>query len=78
MTKEKHAPDSTLEAVMYSLRGGTKVLERPDVRRRLFELSDDQLREALVRLQKFKSHIAPAWTPEELQQLIQAKKDLLK
>ena len=78
MTKEKHAPDSTLEAVMYPLRGGTKVLSRPDVLQRLSELSDKQLREVLVRLQKFKPEIAPAWKPEELQQLIRTKKDLLK
>lgn len=75
MTKEKHAPDSTLEAVMYSLRGGTKVLERPDVRRRLFELSEKQLREALERLQKFKPELAPAWKSGELKKLITTRKN---
>ena len=55
---------------MFHLRAGTKVLDRFDVLRRLSDLSDKQLHDALVRLQKFKPDIAPAWKPEELQQLI--------
>jgi hypothetical protein len=61
------AAASTVEALMYSLREcGTKALGEPDTIRRLSELSDEQFRNVVVRLQKFQPHIAPAWKPEEL------------
>jgi hypothetical protein len=68
------AAKSTFDALMYSLRGGTKVLTRSDVLGRLSELDDKQLREAIMRLQKFEPDIAAAWTREELQMLIHKKK----
>lgn len=55
---------------MLSLRGGLTALEKPDTLRRLSELSEEQLRAVMVRLQKFKPHIARAWTPEEIAVLL--------
>jgi hypothetical protein len=64
------AAESTVEALMLSLRGGLTALEKPDTLRRLSELSEEQLRAVMVRLQKFKPHIARAWTPEEIAVLL--------
>src|SRR5262245_10615956 len=64
------AADSTVEALMFSLRSGVSVLKRPDTLRRLSELSEAQLREVVVRLQKFKPEIAPAWTVEDVEILV--------
>jgi hypothetical protein len=60
------AAESSVEALMFSLRSGVSALKRPDTLRRLSELSEAQLREVAVRLQKFKPEIAPAWTIEDV------------
>jgi hypothetical protein len=68
---------STLEALMFSLRErGTKALEEVDTRRRLSELSDDQLAEVGTRLQRLKPHIAPAWSDDDVKILVQTRKGL--
>jgi hypothetical protein len=63
------APRATIEALMFSLRRGTEAITEPDNRRRLAELSEDQLPAVCQRLQNFKSNIAPAWPPEEMEAL---------
>jgi DNA-binding cell septation regulator SpoVG len=63
------APEATVEALMYSLRRGINELTSPDAKRRLSELSEDQLRAVCERLRNFKPEIAPAWTPEEVEAL---------
>ena len=70
--RPQRAARSTVEALMYSLRNGVGALARPDTVHRLAELSDAQLREVAVRVQKFKPHIAPAWKPEEVAVLVAA------
>jgi hypothetical protein len=70
----KRAADSTLEALMFSLRAGVGALSHPDALRRLSELNDTQFRDVAVRLQKFKPAIAPAWVPEEVRVLIAARR----
>ena len=67
------AAKSTVEALMYSLRNGVDALGRPDTLRRVSQLSDAQTREVAVRVQKFGPHIAPAWTPEDVEVLITAR-----
>jgi hypothetical protein len=67
------AARSTVEALMYSLRDGVGALARPETVRRLSELSDAQIREVAVRVQKFKPHIAPAWTAEDVRVLLAAR-----
>jgi hypothetical protein len=67
------AAESTVEALMLSLRAGVTALEKPDTLRRLSELSDEQLRAVMVRLQKFTLHIARAWTSEEIAVLLAAR-----
>ena len=65
------SPESTVEAVMFSLRErGTKALEEPATKRRLSELSDQQLHEICGRLQRL--NIAPAWAPEQITILVDA------
>jgi hypothetical protein len=68
------AAESTVEALMFSLREGVGALSHPDALRRLSELSDTQFRDVAVRLQKFKLAIAPTWTPEEVRVLIAARR----
>jgi hypothetical protein len=64
------AAETTVEALMYSLRKGTEALKNPDAQRRLSALSKAQLREVCGRLQNFEPHIAPAWTPKEVKVLV--------
>jgi hypothetical protein len=64
------AAASAVEALMYSLRErGTKALDEPNTRRRIGELSEEQLHELGARLQALKPHIAKAWTDEEVARL---------
>jgi hypothetical protein len=68
------APQSTVEALMYSLRGrGTKALEEADTKQRLSELNDKQLAEVGDRLRRLKPDIARAWTVEEVKVLIRTR-----
>jgi hypothetical protein len=71
------AASSTVEALMYSLRQGVQALGQPNTLRRLCELSDDQLRDVAVRLQKFQPHIAPAWSPEDVEALVIVRSEAL-
>ena len=68
------AEPTTIEAVMYSLRErGTAALIEPDCRRRLSELTEQQILDVAVRFQKLKPEIAPAWGAEQIEQLFEAK-----
>jgi hypothetical protein len=73
LNARSRAAQSTVEALMYSLRNGVSALARPDVLRRLAELSDAQVREIATRVLKFKAHIAPAWTSEDVRVLLAAR-----
>jgi hypothetical protein len=64
-------PQSTIDAVMYSLRGGAAVLSREDVRRRLAVISEPQLLKMIDTLQKRDGRIAPRWSDDEVEQLMQ-------
>jgi len=66
------AADSTLEALMFSLRSGLAALGKPDTLRRLSECGVEQARAIAVRVQKFKPEIAPPWTPENVEVLLAA------
>jgi hypothetical protein len=64
----------TVEALMYLLRErGSAALLEPDCRRRLSEMSERQILDVAVRLQKLKPEIAPAWQAEQIEQLFEAK-----
>jgi hypothetical protein len=67
------APQSTVEALMFSLRDGVGALGRSATLRRLSELSDAQLREVAVRVQKFKPEIAQPWGSQDVEVLIVAR-----
>jgi len=65
------APQPTVEALMYSLRErGIKALEEQATKRRLSELSEEQLHEVCGRLQRFKPEIARAWRADEIAVLV--------
>jgi hypothetical protein len=68
------APQRTVEALMFSLRErGTEALEGSTNKRRLSELSDDQVIEVGDRLQRLRPEIAHAWTAAEMETLFQAR-----
>ena len=68
----RHAtPQSTIDAVMYSLRGCAAVLSRDDVQRRLAVIDETQLLKMLDLLQTRDGKIAPRWSDEEVEQLMQ-------
>jgi hypothetical protein len=68
------APQATVEALMWSLRErGVKALEERDTKRRLSELSDEQVIEVGNRLQRLKPEIARKWTKEDVEILLQAR-----
>jgi hypothetical protein len=65
------AAASTVEALVIGLREGLAALPKnPKRLRRLSELNAEQLRAVCERLQNFQSHIAPAWTPNEVMALV--------
>jgi hypothetical protein len=64
-------PQSTIDAVMYSLRGGIAVLSRDDVRCRLAVIDESRLREMIVLLQKRDGRIAPRWSDDEIEKLLE-------
>jgi hypothetical protein len=75
-TRRDGAAYTTIEELMFSLRRGPQALSNPDTLHRLAQLSERQLIDVMVRLQKFQPHIAPAWTREQLEILIAAKRKL--
>jgi len=59
---------------MYSLREyGTKALEEPATKRRLSELSDDQVVQVGNRLQRLRPEIARAWSEKEIEALLKTR-----
>ena len=65
------AAASTVEALVFGLRGGIDALPtKPERLRRLSELSADQLKEVCARLQNFKPTIARPWTADEVVALV--------
>jgi hypothetical protein len=65
------AAQSTIDAVMYSLRFGIAVLSRDDVQHRLAVIDEGQLREIIVLLQKRDGRIAPRWENDDIEKLIE-------
>jgi hypothetical protein len=58
------AAQSTIDALLYSLRQGVAALRRDDVLHRLGELDDRQITEVVVLLQKRK--LFPAWSEHDV------------
>ena len=65
------AAAATVEALVFGLRDGLAALPKnPERVRRLSELNPEQLRAVCERVQNFQTHIAPAWTPNEVKALV--------
>jgi hypothetical protein len=73
-TITKRVAYSTVEALVFGLRSGVKELGQEDTIHRLSELSDEQFRDVVVRLQKFQPPIAPAWKAEDIKVLIAVRR----
>jgi hypothetical protein len=72
---EGRAADSTVEALMFSLRSrGTAALEEPAIRQRLAQLSEQHLLEVGDRFQRLRPEIARAWTADEVKQLLRSRR----
>jgi hypothetical protein len=72
-TLKDRAAASTVEALMLGLgERGTAALKEAPVRQRLDQLSEAQLHEVCARLQKLKPEIARAWSPDEIERLVEA------
>jgi hypothetical protein len=70
------AAAATVEALVYQLRRGGTGLSNLKARQRLSALTEPQLHELSARLQKFMPHIARAWSPSEVELLVQLWSDL--
>jgi hypothetical protein len=70
------AADSTVEALAYQLRAGVGVLKEASVRRRLSELSDQQLLEIVARVRRHTPEIAPIWSDADVDILMQLRETL--
>jgi hypothetical protein len=75
-TRRGRAADSTIEALMLSLRRGLEALSRPDTLNRLAQLSERQLLEVMTQVQAFKPEIAPAWKDADLEVLAAVRRKL--
>jgi hypothetical protein len=64
------AAASTVAALMYSLRNGVAALKQSSTLSQLSELSEAQLREVAIRVQKFEPRIAPAWMAKDVEVLL--------
>jgi hypothetical protein len=75
-TVRDRAADTTIEALMFSLRRGPEALTHPDTLNRLAQLNERQLLEVMARLQRFKPEIAPAWKDADLEVLAAVRRKL--
>jgi hypothetical protein len=70
------AADSTVEALAFQLRSGVGAIKEASVRRRLSELSDPQFIEICARVRRHKPEIAPIWSDNEVDTLMQLRETL--
>jgi hypothetical protein len=70
--RDRPAPGSLIDALVFSLRRGPGELTQPDTLRRLSALDADQLEAVCLRVQAFQPEIAPAWYAEDADLLISA------
>jgi hypothetical protein len=70
--RDRPAPESLIDALVFSLRRGPGELTQPDTLRRLSALDADQLEVVCLRVQAFQPEIAPAWYAEDADLLISA------
>ena len=76
LNRHDRAASSTVDALMFSVRRGLSALAEPAAQRRLSELSEEQVCEVYARVQRFKPHIAPAWSEADGDALLGLWRDL--
>lgn len=69
--RRDRAAESAVDALVCQLRKGGGVLSEGSARRRLSELSEQQLHQVSARLQKFEPHVVRAWRPAEVALLVE-------
>jgi hypothetical protein len=75
-SRKSRAVNSTVDALVFSLRSGVHELKDRDVKRRLSELNDDQFIEVGARLRRLKPEVAATWTADEVDALLQLRESL--
>jgi hypothetical protein len=68
--RPRPAAESTVEALMYSLRPGAAALARKDVQGRLRELDERQVRHACSVLQNRDRKIGQLWSDDDVARLV--------
>lgn len=74
--RQRGAAASTIEALLFELRGGLNALKHSSNQRRLRELNDEQMTEVAACLRQRLPQIGKAWTADETQQLISKWEEL--
>jgi hypothetical protein len=64
---------STIDALMYSLRSGCGVLSRRDVQQGLTAVDEKLLHDICKQLQNRNPNVAKSWTVEQVEQLVTAR-----
>jgi hypothetical protein len=64
------AANSTVDALMYSLRSGVNALARNDVQQRIAMLDERQMHACCKELQHRNPDIAKSWTKDEIEKLV--------
>jgi hypothetical protein len=70
--RNRPAPSSLVEALVFSLRRGVDELTQPDTQRRLSALAEDQLEAVCLRVQAFQPKTAEPWSADDVDLLISA------
>jgi hypothetical protein len=69
---ENPAAQSTIDALLYSLRKGTPALKRKDVMQRIAAINEIQLHDICQQLQNRNPAVAKSWTAAEVEMLVTA------
>jgi hypothetical protein len=72
LVRNRPAPSSLVEALVFSLRRGVDEFTQPDTQRRLSALAEDQLEAVCLRVQAFQPKIAEPWSADDVDLLISA------
>jgi hypothetical protein len=70
--RDRPAPESPIDALVFSLRRGLGELTQPDTQRRLSAVAEDQLEAVCLRVQTFQPKIAEPWSADDVDLLISA------
>jgi hypothetical protein len=70
--RDRSAPESPIDALVFSLRRGLGELTQPDTQRRLSAVAEDRLEAVCLSVQTFQPNIAEPWSADDADLLIAA------